>query len=185
MHSIANHPHSRIQLVIGYTTSIRNGASHKHMKNFIGILGEKTYREELWDHKPITDFWQVASGKAARLKAHGITTIRQVTMMNEDYLCDWFGIDAELLTDHAWGRESTTMADINAYKSKPKTSDTAMVSQFQVLRRDSGRTILLIRTARKWNTLNCAGLIGLIMLGFHPMRPLFPRIVHFPETRNP
>ena len=61
----------------------------------------------------------------------GITTMRQVAMIQEDYLYDWFGIDAELLIDHAWGRESTTMADIKAYKSKSKS-----MSSGQVLMRD-------------------------------------------------
>lgn len=114
-----------------YLAKIALDIKAKHMKDYIGILDEETYRAELWDHKPITDFWQVASGKAARLKSHGITTMRQVAMMKEDYLYDWFGIDAELLIDHAWGRESTTMADIKAYKSKSKS-----MSSGQVLMRD-------------------------------------------------
>lgn len=114
-----------------YLAKVALDIKAKHMNDFIGILDEETYRDELWDHKPITDFWQVASGKANRLKSHGITTMRQVAMMKEDYLYDWFGIDAELLIDHAWGRESTTMADIKAYKSKSKS-----MSSGQVLMRD-------------------------------------------------
>jgi DNA polymerase V len=114
-----------------YLAKIALDIKAKHMADFIGILDEETYREELWDHKPITDFWQIASGKASRLKSHGITTMRQIAMVKEDYLYDWFGIDAELLIDHAWGRESTTMADIKAYKSKSKS-----MSSTQVLMRD-------------------------------------------------
>ena len=114
-----------------YLAKIAVDIKAKHMKDFIGILDEETYRAELWDHKPITDFWQIASGKAARLKAHGVTTMRQIAMMQEEYLYDWFGVDAELLIDHAWGRESTTMADIKAYKSKSKS-----MSSGQVLMRD-------------------------------------------------
>ena len=114
-----------------YLAKIALDIKAKHMKDFIGVLDEESYRAELWDHRPITDFWQVAAGKAARLKAHGIHTMREVAMMDENLLYAWFGIDAELLIDHAWGRESTTMADIKAYKSKSKS-----MSSGQVLMRD-------------------------------------------------
>ncbi len=114
-----------------YLAKIALDIKAKHAVDFIGELNEETYREELWDHKPITDFWQIAEGKAGRLRKHGITTMRQVAMMDENYLYDWFGIDAELLIDHAWGRESTTIADIKAYRSKSKS-----LSSGQVLMRD-------------------------------------------------
>jgi DNA polymerase V len=114
-----------------YLAKIALDIKAKHMKDFIGVLDEEAYRAELWDHRPITDFWQIAAGKAARLKVHGIQTMREVAMMDENLLYDWFGIDAELLIDHAWGRESTTMADIKAYKSKSKS-----MSSGQVLMRD-------------------------------------------------
>ena len=114
-----------------YLAKIALDIKAKHAEDFIGILDEESYRAELWDHKPITDFWQVANGKATLLKAHGITTMREIAMMDENYLYDWFGIDAELLIDHAWGRESTTIADIKNYKSKTKS-----LSSGQVLMRD-------------------------------------------------
>ncbi|MBQ7898374.1 MAG: DNA methylase [Bacteroidales bacterium] len=114
-----------------YLAKIALDIKAKHAVDFIGMLDEETYRNELWDHKPITDFWQIADGKATRLRNHGITTMREVAMMDEDYLYDWFGIDAELLIDHAWGRESTTIADIKAYRSKSKS-----LSSGQVLMRD-------------------------------------------------
>ena len=114
-----------------YLAKIALDIKAKHAADFIGVLDEETYRAELWDHRPLTDFWQIAAGKANRLRNHGITTMREVAMMDEDYLYDWFGIDAELLIDHAWGRESTTIADIKAYKSKSKS-----LSSGQVLMRD-------------------------------------------------
>ena len=114
-----------------YLAKIALDIKAKHAVDFIGVLDEESYRAELWDHKPITDFWQVADGKATRLRNHGITTMREIAMMDEDYLYDWFGIDAELLIDHAWGRESTTIADIKAYRSKSKS-----LSSGQVLMRD-------------------------------------------------
>ena len=114
-----------------YLAKIALDIKAKHAVDFIGVLDEESYRAELWDHKPITDFWQIADGKATRLRNHGITTMREIAMMDEDYLYDWFGIDAELLIDHAWGKESTTIADIKAYRSKSKS-----LSSGQVLMRD-------------------------------------------------
>ena len=114
-----------------YLAKIALDIKAKHASDFVGILDEESYRAELWDHQPITDFWQIAGGKSTRLRNHGITTMRQIAMMDENYLYDWFGIDAELLIDHAWGRESTTIADIKAYRSKSKS-----LSSSQVLMRD-------------------------------------------------
>ena len=114
-----------------YLAKIALDIKAKHASDFIGILDEESYRAELWDHQPLTDFWQIAGGKSARLRNHGITTMRQIAMMDENYLYDWFGIDAELLIDHAWGRESTTIADIKAYRSISKS-----LSSGQVLMRD-------------------------------------------------
>ena len=114
-----------------YLAKIALDIKAKHAVDFIGVLDEESYRAELWDHRPITDFWQIADGKATRLRNHGINTMREIATMDEDYLYDWFGIDAELLIDHAWGRESTTIADIKAYRSKSKS-----LSSGQVLMRD-------------------------------------------------
>ena len=103
----------------------------KHDAEGIAILDEASYREQLWDHQPITDFWRISTGTAGRLSRHGITTMRQITQCTETFLYDWFGIDAELLLDHAWGRESTTIQDIKNYRSKSKS-----LSNGQVLLRD-------------------------------------------------
>lgn len=114
-----------------YLAKIALDITAKHAEDFIGVLDDKSYRATLWDHTPITDFWRISTGTATRLRNHGITTLRQITMMEEDYLYRWFGIDAELLIDHAWGREPTTIADIKNYKSKSKS-----LSSTQVLMRD-------------------------------------------------
>ena len=103
----------------------------KHSKDFIGELDENSYRELLWDHQPLTDFWRIGKGTEKRLRDHGITTLRSVAMCNEDLLYKLFGKDAELLIDHAWGREPVTIADIKSYKSKSKS-----LSSSQVLMRD-------------------------------------------------
>lgn len=114
-----------------YLAKIALDITAKHADDFIGVLDKESYRATLWDHTPITDFWRISTGTATRLRNHGITTMRQITMMEEDYLYKWFGIDAELLIDHAWGREPTTIADIKNYKSKSKS-----LSSTQVLMRD-------------------------------------------------
>lgn len=103
----------------------------KHDPECIAELNEDTYREKLWDHRPLTDFWRIGPGTERRLRNHGLTTLRDITMCNEDLLYRWFGVDAELLIDHAWGREPVTIADIKNYESKTKS-----LSSSQVLQRD-------------------------------------------------
>lgn len=91
----------------------------------IAELDELTYRQKLWDHRPLTDFWRVGKGYARKLEDNGIFTMGDVArcsigksgeLHNEDLLYKLFGVNAELLIDHAWGWESCTMADIKAYK---------------------------------------------------------------------
>ena len=85
----------------------------------IAQLDEMTYRKELWEHRPLTDFWRVGRGYARKLERHGLFTmgdIARCSLQNEDLLYKLFGINAELLIDHAWGWEPCTIADIKAYK---------------------------------------------------------------------
>lgn len=114
-----------------YLAKIALDITAKHAEDFIGELDEESYREKLWDHRPITDFWRISTGTEARLKRYGISTMRGIAMADEECLYRCFGIDAELLIDHAWGREPTTIADIKGYKSKSKS-----LSSSQVLMRD-------------------------------------------------
>lgn len=103
----------------------------KHDDDYIGYLDESLYREKLWQHKPLTDFWRIGPGIARKLANYGINTMEGIATSNEDFLYRLFGIDAELLIDHAWGREPTTIADIKAYT--PKTN---CITSGQVLMRD-------------------------------------------------
>ena len=103
----------------------------KHDPEFIAELDEGSYQENLWDHRPLTDFWRIGPGTERRLRNHGLTTLRDITMCNEVLLYKWFGVDAELLINHAWGRESVSIADIKSYESKRKS-----LSSSQVLMRD-------------------------------------------------
>ena len=85
----------------------------------IAELDERSYRERLWTHQPITSFWRVGRGIAERLRKHGCVTMGDVARLSirgEDILYKEFGVDAELLIDHAWGVEPCTMADIKAYR---------------------------------------------------------------------
>lgn len=114
-----------------YLAKIALDITAKHVPDHIGELDEQSYCRTLWHHKPLTDFWRIGSGTVRRLSTLGIMTMGDIAHANEDALYRMFGIDAELLIDHAWGRETTTMADIKAYK--PEHSS---ISSGQVLPRD-------------------------------------------------
>ena len=76
----------------------------KHADDGIGELDERSFREVIWDHEPITDVWNIGPGIAARLERYGARTLRDVAHMREDTLYREFGVNAEYLIDHAWGR---------------------------------------------------------------------------------
>ncbi len=101
-----------------YLAKIALDISAKHTDDHIGVLSEETYRQTLWNHRPLTDFWRVGKGTEKRLAKYGIMTMGQIAQADEDLLYNEFGIDAELLIDHAWGREPVTIADIKRYKPK-------------------------------------------------------------------
>ena len=96
----------------------------------IAYLDELTYRKKLWEHQPITDFWRVGKGYAKKLAVYQIYTMGDVARCsvgkekeyhNEELLYKLFGINAELLIDHAWGYETCTIADIKVYKPEAKS----------------------------------------------------------------
>lgn len=101
-----------------YLAKIALDISAKHINGNVAFLDEDIYKKTLWNHRPITDFWRVGAGIAKRLERHGIYTMRDIAMAKEDVLYSLIGVDAELLIDHAWGKEPTTIADIKAYKPK-------------------------------------------------------------------
>ena len=95
----------------------------------IAELDEMSYRRKLWSHRPITDFWRVGNGYAKKLEEHGLFTMGDIArcsigkpneLYNEELLYKLFGINAELLIDHAWGYEPCTMEQVKAYK--PETN---------------------------------------------------------------
>ena len=132
-----------MDIVAKHTTFDKDGV-------LIAQLDEATYREQLWTHKPLTDFWRVGRGYAKKLEAYGIYTMGDIarcsigspySLYNEDLLYGLFGVNAELLIDHAWGYESCSMKDIKNYKPSTKS-----ISLGQVLQRpytyEEGKIIL-------------------------------------------
>ena len=98
----------------------------------IAELDERSFREKMWDHRPLTDFWRVGRGYATRLEAAGMYTLGDVARMsvkNEDILYRMFGINAELLIDHAWGWEPCTIADIKSYRPENNSVSSGQVLQ--------------------------------------------------------
>lgn len=98
----------------------------------IAELDEMSYRRELWDHRPLTDFWRVGKGYVKKLEANGIYTmgdIAQCSVYNETLLYKLFGINAELLIDHAWGWEPCRICDIKAYRPEGSSLSVGQVLQ--------------------------------------------------------
>ncbi len=88
----------------------------KHAPQGIGILNEELFKEKIWHHQPITDIWQIGKGIASRLHKYGVVDLHGITTVPEERWYKEFGINAELLIDHAWGRETCTMKEIHAYR---------------------------------------------------------------------
>lgn len=105
----------------------------------IASLDEMAYRRLLWDHRPLTDFWRVGRGYAKKLEQNGLFTMgdvarcsmgRPTDYYNEDLLYRLFGVNAELLIDHAWGWEPCSMADVKAYRPQSNSLGSGQVLQY-------------------------------------------------------
>ncbi|MCR5177770.1 MAG: DNA methylase [Lachnospiraceae bacterium] len=103
----------------------------------IAELDERSYREKLWEHRPVTNIWRIGKGTAAKLAQYGIYTlgdIARASLSNDRYsgeplLYKLFGVNAELLIDHAWGYEPTTLADVKAYQPENTSLSSGQVLQ--------------------------------------------------------
>jgi DNA polymerase V len=120
-----------MDIVAKHTTPDKDGAR-------IAELDEMSYRRLLWNHRPLTDFWRVGRGYVKKLEENGLFTMGDIArcsigkpqdFYNEDLLYKLFGINAELLIDHAWGWEPCTMADIKAYKPSSNSTGSGQVLQ--------------------------------------------------------
>ncbi len=111
-------------------------AKHAEPNSFgarLAELTEKTFREQLWAHEPLTDFWRIGPATARSLKNRGMRTLGDVarcSLINEELLFQLFGVNAELLIDHAWGIETATIPEIKNYRPRAKS-----LSNGQVLNR--------------------------------------------------
>ena len=96
----------------------------------VAELTEESYRRELWDHRPLTDFWRIGRGTARRLESRGLYTMGDVARMSleqEDVLFRIFGVNAELLIDHAWGCEPCTLSAVKAFRPESKSVGSGQV----------------------------------------------------------
>lgn len=132
-----------------YLAKIALDISAKHSPCFIGYLNEELFKETLWDHRPLTDFWRIGKGTARRLERYGIFTMRQIAYAPEDLLYREFGCDAELMIDHSYGREIVTIQDIQAYKPINNS-----ISSGQVLMRDYSYSEALVVVKEMADTLS-------------------------------
>ena len=114
-----------------YLAKIALDITAKHSATNIGYLDEEKYKKELWYHKPLTDFWQIGKGIERRLNKMRVFTMYDVAHTDQKRLYKEFGVNAEYLIDHSWGKESCTIADIKKYK--PKTNS---ITNSQVLFED-------------------------------------------------
>lgn len=88
----------------------------KHVADNIGVLDEESFRSQIWPHRPITDIWGIGPGIAARLAKYHVYDLMGVAALDEQILYRELGVNAEYLIDHAFGREPTTIAEIQAYR---------------------------------------------------------------------
>lgn len=111
----------------------------------IAELDEMTYRQTLWNHRPLRDFWRIGRGISEKLEEYGIYTmgdIARCSLKQEDFLYRLFGVNAELLIDHAWGWEPCTIDDIRAYKPQTNSVSTGQVLQHPY---EYGKARLIVR----------------------------------------
>ena len=114
-----------------YLAKIALDITAKKTPESIGILDEEKYIQTLWNHRPLTDFWQVGKATANTLAGYGIYTMKDIAHYPPETLYRRLGVDAEILIDHAWGKEPTTIEDIKGYKAKSHS-----FSSGQILPRD-------------------------------------------------
>ena len=110
-----------------YLAKIALDITAKKSTDHIGFLTEKIFDLTLLNHRPITDFWGIAKGTEKRLKKYGIYDMEGIRKADKNFLYKEFGINAELLIDHAFGRETCTISDIKNYKTKSKSISSSQI----------------------------------------------------------
>jgi len=110
-----------------YLAKIALDLTAKHTPDKIGWLDEEKFKKTLWKHQPLTDFWGISRGISTRLGRFGIYDMESLAHCEEELLYKEFGVNAELLIDHSWGRESCLMEDIKNYKNKSKSISSSQI----------------------------------------------------------
>ena len=110
-----------------YLAKIALDITAKHSADRIGWLTEEKFIKELWTHKPLSDFWGISTGTIARLGKYNIHDMKGIANCKEDILYKEFGVNAELLIDHAWGRETCLMEDIKNYKTQSRSISNSQI----------------------------------------------------------
>lgn len=110
-----------------YLAKVALDIEAKKSEEGIGILNEETFKEKLWRHRPLTDFWQIGRGISKRLEANGMYYLEDVAKQDEKLLYKLFGVNAEYIIDHAWGKEPCTIKQIKSYKSKSNSISSGQV----------------------------------------------------------
>lgn len=110
-----------------YLAKIALDITAKHSPDRIGWLTEEKFIKTLWNHRPITDFWGISKGTRDRLAKFGIHDMAGIANTSEDLLYDEFGVNAELLIDHSFGKETCLMSDIKSYKSKSRSMSNSQI----------------------------------------------------------
>ena len=111
-----------------YLAKLALDITAKHSPDFFGELDYDSYQATLWDHTPLTDFWRIGRGTERRLAELGIHTMGELALYPDmERLYDVFGIDAEILIDHAWGYEPVGIADIKGYRAQTHSITNAQV----------------------------------------------------------
>lgn len=111
-----------------YLAKVALDITAKHSPGSFGELDEESFKMELWGHRPLTDFWRIGKGTERRLHKLGIHTMGELALYPDpERLYDVFGVDAEVLVDHAWGYEPVGIADIKAYVPKSRSVTNAQV----------------------------------------------------------
>ena len=110
-----------------YLAKVALDIMSKHTPTNIGYLDEELYKRKLWHHKPLTDFWQIGRGIEARLNKKRIYDMYDIAHTNPKILYKEFGVNAEFLIDHSWGKETCTIKDIKNYKTKNTSISSSQV----------------------------------------------------------
>ena len=134
-----------------FLTKVALDITAKHSPDNMGYLDKDLFKQLLWHHTPITDFWMIGPGTARRLEKLGIYDLYGITRFPEGILYKEFGVNAEYLIDHAWGREPVLISDIKAYKP---TSNSISNSQILFEDYDANDAYLILKEMVDSNVLD-------------------------------